>query len=125
MELKFTHRDEISYANWDDTKESWVRLNLDLEIVRELSIRNSLNALVRLGIFLLFLISSALAALYVFYNVHWAAAIPLLYIYYFFYGFIKPPAHFSSGKIFQQPAGTLFPFHQPYSKHPGQALLSE
>jgi len=99
MELKFTHRDEISYAKWDDTKESWVRPNLDLDIIKELSIRNSLNAFIRLGIFLLFLILSALAALYVFYNVHWAAAIPLLYVYYFFYGFIVAPAHELQHKI--------------------------
>lgn len=99
MELKFTPRDEISYANWDYTKESWVRPELDLEIIKELSIRNSQNALVRLGVFLLFLISSAFAALYVFNNVHWAAAIPLLYIYYFFYGFIVAPAHELQHKI--------------------------
>ena len=99
MELKFTPREELSYANWDDTKVSWVRPDISNEIIKELSRRNSLSAFLRLGLLLFFIVSSALAALYVFYNVHWAVAIPLLYVYYFFYGFIVAPAHELQHKI--------------------------
>jgi fatty acid desaturase len=86
MQLEFTPRSELSAYEHNNKKEVWKRPDLDREVLKQLSQRSTINGLWRIGMFIVFLVASAVATLYVSrYNLF--LAIPLLYTYYFFYGF--------------------------------------
>jgi fatty acid desaturase len=92
MQLEFIPRSELSVYEYNNKKEGWKRPDLDREVLKQLSQRSTMNGLLRIGIFIVFLAASAVMTLYVSrYNLF--LAIPLLYIYYFFYGFVVAIGH--------------------------------
>ena len=92
MELEFISRSELSEYEYDINKGGWKRPKVDREIIKQLSQRSTLNGLWRIGIFVILLAASAWATLYVSsYNLF--LAIPLLYTYYFLYGFFVAIGH--------------------------------
>ena len=93
MELGFTSRGDLSDYEWDFQKEDWKRPELDREVLKKLSERNSWNGLYRIAILAFFLIASAVAAIFIGQRYGWIWAIPLIYVYYFFYGFLTSLGH--------------------------------
>lgn len=92
LNLKFTNRKELSKFEYDSKKEFWKRLEVDKEVLKELNQRSTINGLMRIGIFIMFLLISVYASLYV-RSYSWLSAIFMLYIYYFFYGFFVAIGH--------------------------------
>ena len=85
-ELDFTPRAELTNQEWDPERKEWKRPKLDREVLRRLAKRSNLNGLLRVGIFVVFLVAAATAAIYV-RRLNLLAAVPVLYVYFFFYGF--------------------------------------
>jgi fatty acid desaturase len=92
MNLTFTPREELSDYEWDKQAKRWRRPDISVETLKELSKRSTWNGLGRFGLYLSLLIFSAWATLKVA-NVSIWLAIPVLYIYYFLYGFWVALAH--------------------------------
>lgn len=92
MELKFTPRNELSEFEWEDTAQKWDRPKLDPKTLQELTRPNTLSSVLRLGFFLVLLLGSAAATVFVG-RYHIWLAIPVLYGYYFFFGFLLALAH--------------------------------
>lgn len=92
MELEFTPRAELADYEWDNEKKTWQRPALDRDILKELSQRSTINGLWRVGLFVSLLLVTGGAAIYVSRYSFWLA-LPLLYSYYFFYGFWVAIAH--------------------------------
>lgn len=92
MQLEFTPRSELSAYEHNSEKEVWKRPELDREVLKQLSQRSTVNGLLRIGVFIVFLVISAVATLYVVRNSLFLA-IPLLFIYYFIYGFFVAIGH--------------------------------
>jgi fatty acid desaturase len=86
MKLKFTPREELADFEWVHEGRNWKRMDVDKEVIKELSERSTLNGLARVGLFLFFLAVCATGTLLAL-DHSWWLAIPLLYAYYFFYGF--------------------------------------
>ena len=83
---RFVGRDELAGSEWDNQRKDWKRPGIDREVLKKLSERSTLNGLARIAYFVLLLAASAVAAVYVSRINPWLA-IPVLYVYYFFYGF--------------------------------------
>jgi fatty acid desaturase len=77
---------------WDNQRKDWKRPSVDREILKKLSGRSTINGLVRIAYFLFLLAVPAVAAVYVSRINIWLA-IPVLYVYYIFYGFWVAIAH--------------------------------
>jgi fatty acid desaturase len=92
MDLKFTPRSELSNFEWDFQRMNWDRLDLDRKILKELSKRSTCNGLCRIGLYISFLVASAASAIYISRHNFWLA-IPMIYIYYFFFGFSAAIGH--------------------------------
>ena len=60
--LEFTPRDALAAYEWDAERKHWNRPELDRETLKKLSERSTLNGLLRVGLFVLFLGVSAAAA---------------------------------------------------------------
>ena len=91
-ERKFTPRNELSDYEWVPEGRNWKRPKIDKAVFEKLSERSTLHGLLQLGVFLLFLAASAAVTVYAGRYSLWLA-IPVLYIYYFFYGFWVALAH--------------------------------
>ncbi|VGO21964.1 fatty acid desaturase [Pontiella sulfatireligans] len=98
MNLKFTPRDELSEFEWNPEGRNWKRMDVDKEVVKQLSERSTLNGLWRVGIFVSFLALTAAATFWVARHSLWLAIIPL-YGYYFFYGFWVAIGHEQQHKM--------------------------
>ena len=96
--LEFTPRDALAAYEWDAETKHWNRPELDRETLKKLSERSTLNGLLRVGLFLFFLGGSAAAAICVS-RYSLLLAIPLFYLYFFFYGFWIPIAHELQHKV--------------------------
>jgi fatty acid desaturase len=83
---RFVGRDELAGSEWDNQRKDWKRPGIDREVLRRLSERSTLNGLARIAWFVLLLAASAVAAVYVSRISPWLA-MPVLYLYWFFYGF--------------------------------------
>jgi fatty acid desaturase len=83
---RFVGRDELAGSEWDNQRRDWKRPGVDREVLKKLSERSTANGLARIAWFVLLLAASALAAVYVSRVSPWLA-IPVLYLYWFFYGF--------------------------------------
>lgn len=92
MELQFAPRTELAEFEWDNAEAKWNRPKLDPQVLRELAQRSTINGLWRVSLFLVFLLASAAAAIYASRYSIWLA-LPLIYVYYFFYGFWVAIAH--------------------------------
>lgn len=86
MKLEFTDRAALADFEWELTKTFKNRINVDKEILRKLSERSNLHGAVRVVLYTAALILSAWGAVAAV-RVHWALAVPVLYLYWFFYGF--------------------------------------
>jgi fatty acid desaturase len=83
---RFATRDEMAGYEWDNQRKDWKRPTVDRDVLKALSARSTLNGLARIAYFVLLLAASAVATVYVSRINVWVA-IPILYVYYFFYGF--------------------------------------
>jgi fatty acid desaturase len=88
----FATRDALSACEWDAERKDWIRPFVDRAVLKDLSRRSTLNGIARVAWFLLLLAIPAVAAVLVSRINAWLA-IPILYIYYFFYGFWVAIAH--------------------------------
>jgi fatty acid desaturase len=89
---RFASRDELGGFEWDNQRKDWKRPKVDREVLKMLSERSTINGLVRVIYFMLLLTISAVATIYVSRINIWLA-VPVLYVYYFFYGFWVAIAH--------------------------------
>jgi fatty acid desaturase len=85
-DARIVTRDEMAGYEWDSQRKDWKRPKIDREVLKELSARSTVNGLLRIAYFVLLLALSAAAAVSVSRIDLWLA-IPVLYVYYFFYGF--------------------------------------
>jgi fatty acid desaturase len=90
--MKFVPRGELAGFEWDNQRKDWKRPKVDREVLRVLAERSTIDGLLRVGYFLLLLAIPAVAAVWVSRFNIWLA-IPILYVYYFFYGFWVAIAH--------------------------------
>jgi fatty acid desaturase len=89
---RFAQRGELAEYEWDNQRKDWKRPKIDREILKELSERSTFNGLMRIAWFVFLLAASACAAVLVS-RINLLLAIPVLYVYYFFYGFWVAIAH--------------------------------
>jgi fatty acid desaturase len=90
--MKFVPRGELAGFEWDNQRKDWKRPKVDREVLKDLAERSTINGLLRVAYFLLLLIVPAIAAVVVSRINIWLA-IPVLYVFYFFYGFWVAIAH--------------------------------
>lgn len=83
---RFSRRDQLAPIEWDNQRKDWQRPPIDRETLKALSERSTLNGILRVLYFVALLTASALLTVYLARISLWAA-IPALYLYYFFYGF--------------------------------------
>lgn len=88
----FAPRSALASFEWDPGKREWKRPFVDREVLKELSRRSTGNGIARVCWLVLLLGASALATVLVAER-SLALAIPVLYVYYFFYGFWVAIAH--------------------------------
>jgi fatty acid desaturase len=104
---RFAGREELAGCEWDNQRQDWKRPTIDRELLRKLSERSTLDGLARIAYFVFLLTASALAAVYVSRVSLWLA-IPVLYLYYFFYGFWVAIVHeLQHGTVFAPSAHWL------------------
>jgi fatty acid desaturase len=104
---RFAIRDELTGSEWDNQRKGWKRPKIDREVLKKLSERSTVNGLLRILYFVGLLTVSAVATAYVSHYSLWLA-IPVLYVYYFFYGFWVAIAHELQHKIvFAEPQDWL------------------
>ncbi len=92
MSAAFVARDRLAGFEWDNQRKDWKRPAVDRDALKELSRRSTLNGALRVLWFLFLLAVPAVAAILVSRIDIWLA-IPVLYVYYFFYGFWVAIAH--------------------------------
>ena len=90
--LTFVAREELSDYEWDNQRKDWVRPHIQGETLKRLAERSTLNGLLRVGFFVALLAVSAVATVLVARVSLWLA-LPVLFVYYFFYGFWVAIAH--------------------------------
>lgn len=92
MKLNFTPRSELLDYEWKREEADWRWPKVDREVMKQLLERSTLNGLWRSGRFFFFLAASATATIIVSRHSLWLA-LPVLYVYYFFYGFMVALGH--------------------------------
>jgi len=92
MSTQFVTRDQMAEFEWDTEKKDWRRPRLDSAVLKELTERNTLNGLIRVLYYLAILAGLAVATVFVA-RIHYLLALPVLYCYYFVYGFWVAPLH--------------------------------
>ncbi|MDA0991966.1 MAG: fatty acid desaturase, partial [Verrucomicrobia bacterium] len=90
--LVFVPREKLSEYEWAPANKRWVRPKVDHEVLDKLCERSTLNGFLRVGWFMALLAASAAATIWVSRINIWLA-IPVLYSYYFLYGFWVAIAH--------------------------------
>jgi fatty acid desaturase len=104
---RFVTRAELAECEWDNQRKDWKRPKIDREVLKKLSERSTLDGLLRIAYFVFLLAASALAAVYVSRINPWLA-IPVLYVYWFLYGFWVAIGHeLQHGTVFAQSADWL------------------
>jgi fatty acid desaturase len=89
---RFAAREQLSGFEWDNQRKDWKRPPVDREVLKDLSRRSTLDGALRVAWFMFLLAVPAVAAIYVS-RINLWLAIPVLYLYYFFYGFWVAIAH--------------------------------
>ena len=103
----FAAREALGEYEWDNQRKDWRRPFVDRAVLKELSERNTLNGLVRILYFMALLTAAAVATVLVARTSRWFA-IPVLYGYYFLYGFWVAIAHeLQHRTVFGRRAGWL------------------
>jgi fatty acid desaturase len=88
----FVTREKLAQYEWDRERKEWRRPPVDRETMKRLSERSTANGLLRVGWLVLLLTGAAVATVAVARANLWLA-IPVLYVYYFIYGFWVAIAH--------------------------------
>jgi hypothetical protein len=88
----FVSRSELAGAEWDRERKEWRRPPVDGKTLRELSKRSTFDGLIRVVYFMLLLAVTAVAT-FVVSRRSLLLAVPILYLYYFCYGFWVAIAH--------------------------------
>lgn len=89
---RFVPRDDLLDSEWDNQRKDWKRPPVDRSVLKELSERSTLNGLLRIFLFIVILSAAAVATALVARVSIWLA-IPVLYVYYFLFGFWVAIAH--------------------------------
>jgi len=89
---RFAARQKLAAFEWDNQRKDWKRPPVERETLKRLSERSTFNGALRVLWFIFLLAVPAVASVYVFRINPWLA-IPVLYVYYFFYGFWVAIAH--------------------------------
>jgi len=92
MNLEFTQREQLSQYEWELTQSFKNRTTVDKEVIRKLAERSNLHGLMRMMFYVGSLVLTAWAAVAVSHISLWLA-IPVLYAYWFLYGFWVAVAH--------------------------------
>jgi fatty acid desaturase len=90
--MSFAMRAELAEFEWDNQRKDWKRPKVEREVLKELSERSTINGLARIAYFLFILAVPAVAAVLLGRLNPWLA-LPALYVYWFFYGFVVAIAH--------------------------------
>ena len=100
----FARRSELTDYEWDNQRKDWLRPKIDGATLKRLSERSTLNGLMRIGFFVLLLTAGAIATVLVARINVWLA-IPVLYVYFSFYGFWVAIGHeLQHQTVFAKPA---------------------
>jgi fatty acid desaturase len=105
---RFASRGELSGYEWDNQRKDWKRPLVDRDVLKELSRRSTVNGALRVAWFLLLLAVPAAGAILVASHASPWLAIPILYLYYFFYGFWVAIAHELQHKTVFAPSADWF-----------------
>ncbi|MBF0432512.1 MAG: fatty acid desaturase [Fibrobacteria bacterium] len=96
--LQFTPRGELSQYEWDSENPRFQRIKLDPKTLRQLTTLSNKHGLIRVGLFTLSLLTLALTTVFLSrYSI--LLALPVLYAYYFLFGFWTAIAHELQHKI--------------------------
>jgi fatty acid desaturase len=98
MDLKFKDRELLSDYEWELYQKFINRCDVDRDEVRRLSERSNLHGIVRVTLYVGALVLAAWGAVGAA-RIHWALAIPILYLYWFLYGFWVALGHELQHKI--------------------------
>ncbi len=98
MKLPFTPRAELAEYEWDNANAHWQRPDIDRDTLVHLSRRSNLHGVIRVAGMVSVLGTLAFATIVIARH-HLLLALPVLYAYYFFYGFIVTLAHELQHKI--------------------------
>jgi len=82
----FVRRDQLGEYEWDNQRKDWSRPPVDRDVLKRLSERNTANGVLRILYFVALLSGAAVATMVVVKINPWLA-LPILYGYYFLYGF--------------------------------------
>lgn len=98
---RFVDRDELLDSEWDNQRKDWKRPPVDRAVLKELSRRSTLNGIVRILYFMALLTGAAIGTVVVA-RINLWPAIPVLYLYYFLYGFWVAIGHeLQHGTVFE------------------------
>ncbi len=92
MQHRFVNRDALAASEWDYSQQRWVRPEMEMSFLREISHRSTLNGLLRIVLYFATLAGVAALAWMVM-SSSWLIALVLLYLYYFLFGFMVAPGH--------------------------------
>lgn len=98
MQAKYISRDQLGNYEWDFDKKHWNRPKIDPKIIKELSQRSNLHGIIRVTLLTVAYIVLAFSAIKVA-EYNFLLAIPIIYAYWFLFGFIIALAHELQHKI--------------------------
>lgn len=98
MELEFKARELLSDYEWELYQKFTNRCDVDRDEVRRLSERSNLHGIVRVTLYVGAMVLAAWGAVAAA-AIHWALAVPVLYLYWFLYGFWVALGHELQHKI--------------------------
>lgn len=98
MELTFTSRKDLAAVEWDRQKEEWRRAVVDRDFLKTVSERSTWQGLWRVALLSVLVAVPAVAAVLVAglaqaQPAYWALVAALVYVYWFFFGFITTLGH--------------------------------
>lgn len=92
MKLEFTPREHLFDYEWDFKTKIWKRPAIDISVIKELNERKNGYSAFRLVFYVALLVLTAGLTVY-FGSMNLLYAIPFLYVYYYFYGFLTAASH--------------------------------
>jgi fatty acid desaturase len=90
--MRFAARGELGGYEWDNQRKEWRRPSVEREVLKRLSKRSTADGLARIAYFAFLQAAPAVAAVYIGQISMWLT-IPVLYVYYYLYGFWVAIAH--------------------------------
>lgn len=90
--LTFTPREHLLDYEWDFDTKVWQRPKISRDELKELNKRNNSYSFIRLGFYIILLLVSGYASIQLL-NINILLGLPVLYFYYFVYGFLTAISH--------------------------------